>query len=114
MQQQVLEYHRPLRRERFGRISRSVAGAACSVFRTGSRAGAIAQVCIAVACNVSPRGEAASIAMIFWFREALIATAFALLWALCPRNERRRHAVAFLVANALGLAFTALMPRLNY
>lgn len=99
---------------RFARVSRSVIRAACAVLRTGSRAGAGGQLCIAVAVFVILSHDPKNVGILFWRQEAMIATAVSLVWAACPSNGIRWQAVAFIVVNALGWGLSQLMPTLNY
>jgi hypothetical protein len=114
MQQQVLDYHKPLPGEAIARVGGPVLQVACAVLRTGSRAGAIGQLCIAFSVFVMLSREPMNVGIHFWRKEAMIAAGFSLLWVACPWNERRRQAVAFLVVNALGWGFSLLLPTLNY
>ena len=114
MQQQVLDYHKPLPGEAFARVGGPVIRATCAVLRTGSRAGAIGQLCIAFAVFVLLSREPMNVGIHFWRKEAMIATAISLLWVACPSNSRRRQAAIFLLVNALGWGFSLLLPTLNY
>jgi hypothetical protein len=112
MQQQVLDYGRPSQGEAFARAARPVLRAAVFLFRTGSRGGAIAQVCIWFVWISVPRSPA-NVAQVFWRREALAATLFSLLWLLCVGRGERLQPALFLIANGLGCAIIHLLPILN-
>ena len=104
MQQQVLDHHDPLPREE----------GACAVPRIASRAGAVGQICIAIAALAVLSREPRNVAIIFWRQEAMVATVASLFWVACAWNSGRRQAVAFLAANALAWGFSLLLPILNY
>ena len=112
MQQPVLEYGREPRGGTVVHLARLALAAANFVFRTGSRAGAIAQVCAWFAWISLPRSPA-NVAHVFWRQEALAATAFSLLWLASAGNGKRRQPAMFLTANGLGCAFAQLLPILN-
>ena len=114
MQQQVLDYHQPLPGEAYIQIGGPALRATCAVLRTGARAGAIGQLCIAFAVFVMLSREPMNVGIHFWRKEAMVATVFSLMWLACSCSRGRRQALAILVANALGCGFSLLLPTLNY
>jgi hypothetical protein len=109
---QILDHLGPAREDADGKPPARAARFFAALLRIASRAGAVAQLCLAVlAWSVLAR-EQGNLAILFWRREALIAALVSVYWLTVATGAERRQAAVFVVVNGVGWVLAILSPTL--